>query len=68
MKTFNKITLLTLAIMRMCLTVVLVMVGGVWRVLEFAFQGWASLLELVGMFLETVIEWIADCDEEEEEL
>lgn len=70
MKTFNRISLLTLAIMRMCLTVFLAMATGLWRLLELAFQGWMGLLELIAMWLETTIEWIAegtDCDEDTEE-
>jgi hypothetical protein len=67
MKTFNRISLLTLAIMRMCLTVILVMATGVWRVLELAFQGWMGILELIAMWLETTIEWIAECDDEDTE-
>jgi hypothetical protein len=62
MKTFNRMSLLVLAIMRMCLTVIITMAGGIGRLFEAAFQGWMGLLELAAMFLESVIDWIDDDD------
>lgn len=65
MKAFNRMSLLVLAIMRMCLTVTITMASGIGRLFEAAFQGWMGLLELAAMFLETIIEWIAECDDED---
>ena len=66
MKAFNRMSLLVLAIMRMCLTMVIVMASGIGRLLEAAFQGWMGLLELAAMVLETTIEWMAECGDDED--